>query len=228
MAEDRRTALEAPFAVGQVRQREGDDGVVLDYIEAHNVIQRLNDALAGDWSFEVTDYQVKEAFSEVIVLGRLTTGDGIVKCQFGSASLSRHRQTGEWVGLADALKASATDSLKKCATLLGVGLYLYNRDPPTEILEPGNDSGKEGAEFARSHQEKGPSRFSGHEGRLSAKQLKLIQTLCDEGSIATAELNRHCQSSYGSVVSLLNKADASHLIESLFAQELHASVGKAV
>ena len=42
-----RDILEAPFAPEQIKQREGNFGKMLDYIEGHAVIQRLNDSAAG-------------------------------------------------------------------------------------------------------------------------------------------------------------------------------------
>jgi hypothetical protein len=67
--------LEKPFEPAQIRQRKGRNGV-LDYVEGHSVVQRLNDALEGRWSFEVVQHDVRE--DEVVVLGRLTA-DGVVK-----------------------------------------------------------------------------------------------------------------------------------------------------
>ena len=39
-----RELLEKPFAPEQIKQREGNFGKTLDYIEGHAIIQRLNDA----------------------------------------------------------------------------------------------------------------------------------------------------------------------------------------
>ena len=39
-----RQLLEKPFEAHQIKQREGNFGRTLDYIEGHSVIQRLNDA----------------------------------------------------------------------------------------------------------------------------------------------------------------------------------------
>jgi hypothetical protein len=64
----------------------------------------------------------------VLVLGKLTA-DGVVKCQFGASSVTRDRETKQLVSLGDDLKAASTDSLKKCATFLGVGLHLYAEKP---------------------------------------------------------------------------------------------------
>ena len=53
-----------------------------------------------------------------------------MKSQFGSSRITRAKETGDIISLADDLKAAATDALKKAATLLGVGLHLYRNDRP--------------------------------------------------------------------------------------------------
>ena len=88
------------------------------------MIQRLNDAFEADWSFTITHHEILKEAEEVIVIGELKAG-GIVKSQFGSSRITRAEETGDIISLADDLKATATDALKKAATLLGVGLHLY-------------------------------------------------------------------------------------------------------
>jgi len=56
----------------------------------------------------------------VIVLGELRAGN-VVKTQFGSSKITRAKGSGEPISLADDYKAAATDCLKKCATMFGVG-----------------------------------------------------------------------------------------------------------
>ena len=120
-----RALLEKPFEPAQIRQRKGRNGV-LDYVEGHNVIHRLNESLDGAWSFEITHHEVRE--DEVVVLGKLTA-EGITKMQFGVSQVTREKGSGALVSLGDDLKAAATDALKKCATFLGVGLHLYGDRP---------------------------------------------------------------------------------------------------
>src|SRR2546430_10182013 len=120
-----RALLEKPFAPAQIRQRRGRNGV-LDYVEGHNVIARLNEALDGAWSFEITHHEIRE--DEVLVLGKLTP-EGITKMQFGVSQVTREKGGRALVSLGDDLKAAATDALKKCATFLGVGLHLYGDRP---------------------------------------------------------------------------------------------------
>ena len=120
-----RELLEKPFAPAQIRQRKGRNGL-LDYVEGHSVIQRLNEALEGAWSFEIVHHEVRE--EEVLVIGRLTA-EGITKMAFGGSQVTRERESGALISISDDLKAAATDCMKKCATFLGVGLHLYAEKP---------------------------------------------------------------------------------------------------
>ena len=122
--------LSRPFERSEIKQRPGYNGKTLDYVEAHTVIARLNEAFDGDWTFQVVKHDVSE--TDVIVLGRLVAG-GEIKEQFGG----KPRTSGSQLG--DDLKAAGSDCLKKCATLLGVALHLY-RD---EVVPGDNgDNGK--------------------------------------------------------------------------------------
>lgn len=112
--------LTRPFLVSEVKQRKNEAGKTFDYVEAHSVIARLNEAFQGAWSFRILQYQTVE--DEVIVLGELEA-DGLVKQQFGSAKLERTEP--ERLSVGDTFKAAASDALKKCATEFGVALELY-------------------------------------------------------------------------------------------------------
>ena len=132
--------LTRPFAPEQIRQREGRGGKMLDYLETHAVITRLNEAFAGAWSFEVVDFKTMEG--EIVVHGKLTAG-GQVKAQFGSADVHRTKgqdgEKGAPVSIGDDLKAAASDALKKCATLFGVGLELYEKKGQAQRPTPQAD-----------------------------------------------------------------------------------------
>jgi len=45
-----------------------------------------------------------------------------------------HQESGEMVSLTDDSKAATTDAQKKCATMLGIGLHLYNGDNSVEYI----------------------------------------------------------------------------------------------
>ncbi len=113
--------LTKPFPPEAIRQRQGQGGKTLNYVEAHAVVARLNEASDFGWSFEVVRHEVLA--DEVIVLGKLTI-DGVTKMAFGGSGVTRD-QSGKDVSLADDLKAAASDCIKKCASLFGIGLELY-------------------------------------------------------------------------------------------------------
>ena len=135
-----REILEKHFGSEQIKQREGNFGKMLDYIEGHSVIQRLNDAFDGDWSFTIVRYDIFKETDEVLVQGELKAGN-VVKMQFGSSKITHARKNGDIISLGDDLKAAATDALKKAATLFGVGLHLYRNDGQQQGSQHNGSSG---------------------------------------------------------------------------------------
>ena len=235
-----RDVLEQPFGPEQIKQREGNFGKMLDYIEGHTVIQRLNDAFDGEWSFTMTKYEIMKETDEVIVIGQLNAG-GIVKSQFGSSQITRAKETGDIISLADDLKAAATDALKKAATLLGVGLHLYRNDLPNgahrnNYSRPngGNRNGGNGNNTNGGNGNSRPYRSNGNggngsdnycgagnggngNGRLTSKQYKFVLRLNQGQGRSTAELDQKCLERYGTVTQYLSRGDASAVIEQLLA-----------
>ncbi len=117
--------LEYPFRSDQIKKRQG-----FEYVESAAVIQRLNDGFGFEgWSFTIIELKVIE--DEVITRGRLTvygaSGEEIVKEQYGTHSYARNRENNEIISRGQAMKASSTDALKKCSSMVGVGLHLYSR-----------------------------------------------------------------------------------------------------
>ena len=117
-----RQLLEQNFSQEEIKQRDGSFGHTLNYVSGYTVIERLNQAFESLWSFEIVSHEIHQ--DEVSVIGKLIAED-VVKTQFGSSRITKARDTGDVVSLADDLKSAATDALKKCSTLLGVGLHLY-------------------------------------------------------------------------------------------------------
>jgi len=218
-----RDILEKPFGPEQIKQREGNFGKMLDYIEGHAVIQRLNDAFDADWSFVIIKHEIIKETDETIVLGELGAGS-IKKTQFGSSRITRARNTGDMVSLADDLKAAATDSLKKCATMLGIGLHLYNKDDGNnQRPNGGNQSNGQGwnnnqpsgsGGNGNGYQRNGNGNVNSN-GRITAKQHKFIISLLKNNGITKKEINQRCVDAYGSVLDYLSRADASSLISEL-------------
>jgi len=206
-----RELLEKPFEPEQIKQRIGTYGTVLDYVEGHTVIKRLNDAFDGKWSFEILRCKILEKEDEVIVLGRLSA-DGVIKCQFGSSRITRAKDSGEIISLADDLKAAATDSLKKCATMLGVGLYLYNGDKSLHDLKQGNTD--HGHVKAVSNKRRSNNPVNG-QGRITNKQLNYLVNLARSLGLDSKSLDEESIKIFGVKMAYLTVKDASAFIDIL-------------
>ena len=97
----------------------------LKYVDVSYMTTALNLATLMDWSFEVLetkDYEMDKKH-HFAVLGCLTIhtteGKDIMKQQWGSQVLKAKMEVG------DALKAAASDALKKCASMLGIAGDVY-------------------------------------------------------------------------------------------------------
>jgi hypothetical protein len=203
-----RQLLEQPFNQEQIKQRQGSFGNTLDYVEAHVVIQRLNDSFDGNWSFEIVKYEINAEADEVIVLAKLTA-ENVVKEQFGSSKITRNRNNGELVSLADDLKAAASDAIKKASTLMGVALHLYGtQKAPSEPRQaiPIRHQGH------TAHGEQIPANDN---TRLTNKQLNYIVNLGSEIGLDSKALDQESLNQFAVKFAYLTKKDASAFIDSL-------------
>ena len=206
-----RELLEKPFDPSQIKQRDGNFGKRIDYVEGHAIIQRLNDALDAKWSFSILEHHILKETDEILVLGELKTGD-VVKSQFGSSRITRAKETGEPISLADDYKAAATDALKKAATLFGVGLHLYSSEKPSV---PRSNAPRENPKPPEPQKGNGNGGNGGNGNRLSAKQFKYILRLNEETGRTRQELDSMTLKLFGVVPQYLTKSDASALIQNL-------------
>ena len=177
--------LSEPFPQDAIKQRKGNFGNTLDYVESWNIIQRLNDVLEGRWSFRILFFQVDA--EEVFVHGELKVDD-TVRQQFGGSSITRKTDTKEAVSVADDLKAATADALKKCASAFGVGLYLYK--------PKSNGNG------------------NGH-GRISNKEITDLFTTCKANGIQQSTVIKTAQDVYKKSIAQLTSLEAKNLIEQL-------------
>ena len=198
-----REILERPFAPEQIKQRQGNFGQTLDYIEGHEVIQRLNEAFDGDFSFEISWHDIRD--DEVLVQGRLVA-NGIAKEQFGGSKVSKVRETGAIISIADDMKASATDCLKKCATLLGVGLHLYRNDQPSQSWKQPQQSGhrnnsqppnKSNNSNGNGGNGKNGNGNSNGNGRATLNQMKAIFAIAQDKGISNKDARDLCVDRWG-------------------------------
>ena len=123
-----RIVMEQRTPPDAIRTRQGRGGRQFKYVTHAYVTRTLNQAFGWAWDFEVLDTRIvpEENPQEVVIRGRLTvrTKNGtIVKEQFGSSQVKRSQ--GQITSLGDDLKAAGSDALKKCASLLGLALDLY-------------------------------------------------------------------------------------------------------
>jgi len=107
-------------------------GVSLEYITGEQCVTRLNETLGvAGWSFTIKEHGINAEADEAWVLGEISANFGgalVVRQQFGSQKIKRSRASGVPMDIGFDLKGAATDALKKCAMLLGVGLYLSKKD----------------------------------------------------------------------------------------------------
>jgi hypothetical protein len=142
--------LAAPF---EDTFRDVRGGVQLEYITGEQCISRLNEVLGvAGWSFTIREHGINAEADEAWVLGEIAANFGgamVVRQQFGSQKLKRSRSSGSPLDIGFDLKGAATDALKKCAMLLGVGLYLSKKEvgaspPPANVLSFGQEQDGEG------------------------------------------------------------------------------------
>ena len=127
-------ALAAPF--DRTHTKQGP----VTYITGEQAVSRLNDVLGFDqWSFKVLMHGYNDDADELWVLGELTLANGQVVQQFGSQKPNRYssgKNEGKIIDYGFDLKGAATDALKKCASLRGVGLYLHEKDGAPATVRP--------------------------------------------------------------------------------------------
>ena len=109
-------------------------GVELEYITGEQCVSRLNEVLGvAGWSLKVLEHGFHAEADEAWVLAELVANFGgtlVTRQQFGSQKVKRSRASGTPLDIGFDLKGATTDALKKCAMLLGVGLYLARKEAP--------------------------------------------------------------------------------------------------
>lgn len=138
--------LATPF---EVTFRDLRGGVELEYITGEQATTRLNETLGFlNWSFRIVEHGIAAEADECWALGEITvTIDGrtVTRQQFGSQKVKRSRSSGTPLDIGFDLKGAATDALKKCASLIGVALYLWKKEPPAAAGGSGGGQPNHGA-----------------------------------------------------------------------------------
>ena len=217
-----RQLLEKQFEPNQIKQRQGNFGHILDYVEGHVVTSRLNDAFESNWSFEIVKYRIIKDPGEVLVLGKLTA-EGVTKMAFGSKEIERSKDTKTIVSLGDDLKAASTDALKKAASLIGVGLYLYADQRPNGKPEERPDISNKGASTGNEKNQPGPKNEpatgDGNGNRLTNKQLGAIFSIGKSRGLESSNIKDLALKTFKKSVNHLNKDQADTYIKTLLSMQ---------
>lgn len=200
----KKDVLTRPFPPELIRQRQGQGGKTLSYVETNAVVRRL---LEGCDQFDLSIVQHHILEDEVVVLARLTA-DGVTKEAFGGAGITRERD-GRPVSIADDLKAAGSDALKKAASLLGVGLDLYSSASESHrVAQPeGRRTGEE-----RRHPAAGPA------DRLTSRQYSALQAVARRQNLSRARFTELLRERFKKTdVNALTRREASSLLDVLTA-----------
>ena len=113
-----------PLPKDKIKTRPGKANMSFSYITPDFVIETLNEAFQFNWNTRLVYQAMHENVAVVGLELSVPAEDGssVAKQQFGSCEVTRG------LGIGEAFKGAASDALKKCATLLGLGLELYQDD----------------------------------------------------------------------------------------------------
>ncbi len=165
-----------------IKKREGAKGRIFDYVEIGYVIDQLNKLTGFKWSFKIVDQQIGK--DQIWVKGRLVvyTPDGkIIKEQYGSKIIAKYKGTDNIIDIGADLKSAASDSLKKCASLLGIAQDVYWKQEIDETTLDYTNPPQNGASEAR-EQTKADA--------MTQKQRSLIFKLANEKGIDIQKLRK--------------------------------------
>lgn len=199
--------LEQPFSPDQIKTRPGSFGKVLSYVEMHHVVKRLNQVFETRWSFKILRHEVLD--NEVLVLGRLTVEDEVVKEQFGCSSITKNKDTQEYVSLANDLKAASSDSLKRCAMLLGIALHLH------ESKRQDDSSNKYSSKDTSTNRQDNQSQSTNHTSKISPKQYDYLLQIAASRGLDKEMANAEVISRFGVAIDDLTKQTASKVIQQM-------------
>lgn len=115
--------LTEPFPRTAIKQRAAGGGRMLDYVEGHTVIHRLNDATNNCWDMTVRSIESRQLGENTLMIAHVQLTIQHLGTREGLGVQMVHARGGE-----DLVKGCITDGLKKAATLFGVGLELYGAD----------------------------------------------------------------------------------------------------
>lgn len=112
-----------------IKQREGRGGKRFDYVETNYVIARLNATFLYDWDLEIIEEKIFKEIQQIATKVKLTVrflnGKVISKTAWGGSDIKVNK-AGDIIDIADDLKSSESDALKKAASMLGICWDVYS------------------------------------------------------------------------------------------------------
>ena len=203
--------LKRPFAQELIKHRQGHDGKQLSYVEIQAYVDRLNEGLEHDWSFELTR---REIIGDQILVEVKLTAAGLIKTGIGGAAITRGEDNKTVLSLADDIKMAEADALKRACRLLGIGseLYASEQDDDSGVISsppPANGN----------HHQDGPHSLPPSplppRERLTSAQLNAIKAIARKQNLDPANVRRQIKNDYGVEVEYLTKRQASEVITDL-------------
>lgn len=203
--------LEAPFKPEEIKERKGSYGKMLSYIEYTSIVKRLN-SLDVPWSFKVISHQIVE--DECVCLGELyiELDGGITKHGFGSKKVTRSAD-GKALNIGDDYKSSSSSALRKAASLLGMGLYLYD-SPAEEAVEKKTEAP---ADNGNGRGSSGGNGSNGSGNKATNAQIRAVVNLSKYHKVSSKDMAGILKSVTGESLKIddLSKAQASLVIKHL-------------
>jgi hypothetical protein len=199
--------LTTPFPKDLIKSRRGAGGQQFAYVEIAEVIQRLNDAFAHEWNFEIVSRDIVE--DQVVVHGRLSAL-GCVKEEIGGAMVTRRTDDGTAMSIADDVKVAASDCVKRCARLFGLGLDLWRDD---QAEQPARSSTKP-ASVRRSALKAVAPAPSGRT-RIGAAQLARLLEMAKERRLDERAFRERVRQRFGRNVEYLSVEQAEEVVQLL-------------
>ena len=148
--EDQYRLIAMPTPKKFIKKRQGRGNMEYDFVEANYVQLRLNAIFHFDWDFDVIEWKIDSDQDMIALLGKLTVrfSDGRIvhKTAWGGSDLkyltkwdehTRQKiKTDRLLDLGADLKSAGSDSLKKCASMLGICWDVYAGYGQQKIAEP--------------------------------------------------------------------------------------------
>jgi hypothetical protein len=129
LPEKLRDAINEPTPKAEIKHRQARGGLVVRYVTLTYMVKRLNELFGHLWDFSILEQQVGK--TQVWVKGELkiwlSPTFSITKTAFGGSDIKFYANTENIIDIADDLKSASADSLKKCASLLGIASDIYGK-----------------------------------------------------------------------------------------------------